>query len=68
VRYEVDFQGGPWNRKRETWNRFEPPETIEVPMAQGGPFLYRLIRAIGPVQPNEATVRRYAPDVAMAFL
>jgi hypothetical protein len=66
--YQVDFEGGPWDRKREEWNRFEPPDLIEVPKAQGGPFLYRLVRAIGPAEVAGMTVRRYAPDHAMAFL
>jgi hypothetical protein len=66
--YQVDFQGGPWDRRREDWNRFEPPEVIEVPKAQGGPFLYRLVQGIGRAPLAGPTVRHYAPDPAMAFL
>lgn len=66
VGYPVDFRGGPWDRKREEWSRDDPPEVIEVPEDQGGPFLYKLVGSIGSMQTTGPIRCLYEPDPSMA--
>ena len=64
-RWRVEFRyDGPWAGQTKIFPA-EPPEVIEVPPEDGGPFTYRRAVSVGAVQSAKPVRLIYDPDPSM---